>query len=57
MFVNRCTACRREQLVFPSQVTSYAATARGTEAHYTCWCGAEQTWLALPAAASPRVAA
>ncbi len=57
MFLNKCTECRLEQLIFPSQVTSYAATDRGTVAHYTCWCGAEQTWLAVPAAEAPRVAA
>ncbi len=57
MFVNQCTACRRGQLIFLSQVSSYETTRRGLEAHYTCWCGAEQTWLASPTAGSERVAA
>ncbi len=51
MFVNGCTGCGREQLIFPSQVSAYDTTSRGAVAHYTCWCGAEQTWLAVPAAA------
>ncbi len=57
MFVNGCTACGREQLIFPSQVSTYAATSRGAVVHYTCWCGAEQTWLAVPAADETLVAA
>ena len=57
MFLNECTACGREQLIFLSQVSAYVRTSRGTEAHYTCWCGAEQTWLVSPAAESHAVAA
>ena len=57
MFVNECTACGREQLIFLSQVSSYETTSRGLEARYTCWCGAEQTWVAVPAAESRSVAA
>jgi hypothetical protein len=52
MFLNECTACGREQLIFLSQVSAYDRTSRGVEAHFTCWCGAEQTWLAAPAAAN-----
>ncbi len=57
MFLNECTACGREQLIFLSQVSAYEPTSRGLEAHYTCWCGAEQTWLASRAAESMHVAA
>ena len=57
MFLNECTVCRREQVIFLSQVSSYSTTSRGLEAHYTCWCGAEQTWLASPAAESVHIAA
>ena len=57
MFLNECTACDREQLIFLSQVSAYVPTSRGLEAHFTCWCGAEQTWLAAPAADSQPVAA
>ena len=57
MFLNECTACGREQLIFLSQVSAYEPTSRGLEAHYTCWCGAGQTWLVSPAAESHSVAA
>ena len=57
MFLNECTACKREQLIFLSQVWAYVPTSHGLEAHFTCWCGAEQTWLAAPAADSQPVAA
>jgi hypothetical protein len=57
MFINECTACGREQLIFLSQVSAYVTTSRGTEAQYTCWCGAEQTWLVSRAAESHLVAA
>jgi hypothetical protein len=57
MFLNECTACGREQLIFLSQVSAYVRTSRGVEAHFTCWCGAEQTWLAAPAAQAQPVAA
>ena len=52
MFLNECTACGREQLIFLSQVSAYEETSRGVVAHFTCWCGAPQTWLASPAADS-----
>lgn len=57
VFVNKCTECQRQQLIFPSQVTSYDASAGGTVARYTCWCGAEQSWLAVPASQRRLVAA
>ena len=57
MFLNECTACGREQLIFLSQVSAYDRTSRGVEAHFTCWCGAEQTWLAGHAAQAQPVAA
>ena len=57
MFLNECTACGREQLIFLSQVSAYEPTSRGLEAHYTCWCGAEQTWLVSPTSESHSVAA
>jgi hypothetical protein len=57
MFLNTCTDCHREQLIFPSQVTSWERADHGTVAHYTCWCGAAQTWDPAPAPESPLVAA
>ena len=57
MFLNECTACGREQLIFLSQVSAYDETSRGVVAHFTCWCGAPQTWLATPAVDSQPVAA
>ena len=57
MFLNECTACGREQLIFLSQVSAYDETSRGVVAHFTCWCGAPQTWLATPAVESQPVAA
>jgi hypothetical protein len=57
MFLNECTACGREQLIFLSQVSAYVTTSRGTEAQYTCWCGAPQTWLVSLAAKPQPVAA
>ncbi len=45
MFDNTCTACHRRQLIFPSQVTGIANLDEGIVVAYTCWCGADQTWL------------
>jgi hypothetical protein len=44
MFVNTCTACDKRQLIFPSQFKAVESTPAGTLIHYTCWCGAEQSW-------------
>ena len=44
MFVNHCSACDRDQLVFPSMFTAVARGERGLTITYTCWCGAEQTY-------------
>jgi len=57
MFVNECTECQRRQLIFPSQISSLEVNQQGTVAHYTCWCGAEQSWLAVPATQRTLVAA
>lgn len=46
MFVNECTQCHKNQLIFASQVTSLANNDGGTAVRYTCWCGSEQTWVA-----------
>jgi hypothetical protein len=45
MFDHTCTACEKHRLVFASQVTSVTNTDQGIAVDYTCWCGAEQTWL------------
>jgi hypothetical protein len=52
MFVNHCTACDREQLIFPSMLTAATTGEHGLEVAYTCWCGAEQTHR--PVAGQPR---
>jgi hypothetical protein len=57
MFTHHCTACDKTQLVFFSQVTGLADTGRGTAVTFTCWCGAEQTWLAGTRSTDARVAA
>ena len=57
MFLNECTACGREQLIFLSQVSAYDRTSRGLEARFTCWCGAEQSSLVAPATPSTRAVA
>ena len=46
VFTNVCSSCRRNQLIFLSQVTGMAETEQGTVVAYTCWCGADQAWLA-----------
>lgn len=43
MFTHHCTACERTQLIFLSQLTSVVATEHGTQATFSCWCGATQT--------------
>jgi hypothetical protein len=53
MFDNECTECGKRQLIFPSQITSISNTGSGISVAYTCWCGADQTWL-TGRAASPR---
>jgi len=45
MFDNECTACGKRQLIFPSQITGLANTDAGIVVGYTCWCGADQTWV------------
>ncbi len=45
MFDHQCTACEKRQLIFPSMVTAMTNTDHGILVSYTCWCGAEQTWL------------
>ena len=45
MFDHNCTACGRRQLIFPSQVASMTNTADGIVVAFTCWCGADQTWV------------
>lgn len=54
MFAHVCTACGKRQLIFVSQVTSLVNTDHGIEVAFTCWCGAEQSWLTGKAAAQPR---
>ena len=58
MFVHHCTACEKDQLIFPSQFTGVAREAAGTVATFTCWCGADQTHVlgsTRPAATSAGV--
>lgn len=43
MFTHDCTACDRQQLIFPSMITGATRTDAGTEVAFTCWCGAPQT--------------
>jgi len=45
MFDHECTACGKRQLIFPSQVASVANTPDGIVVSFTCWCGADQTWV------------
>jgi hypothetical protein len=40
-----CTACGKRQLIFPTQVTSLTNTESGIIVGFTCWCGADQTWV------------
>ena len=57
MFTHHCTACDKTQLIFFSQVTGLADTDHGTAVTFTCWCGAEQTWVAAQRSTDARVAA
>jgi hypothetical protein len=43
MFTHECSACRRRQLIFPSQFTAARAVEGGLAVTFTCWCGAEET--------------
>ena len=45
MFVHECSACRRRQLIFPSQFSGVAATEGGVDVTFTCWCGSEESAL------------
>ena len=45
MFDHKCTACGKRQLIFPTQVASMTNTADGIVVAFTCWCGADQTWV------------
>jgi hypothetical protein len=45
MFDHDCTACGKRQLIFPTQITSVTNTAHGILIAFTCWCGADQTWM------------
>jgi hypothetical protein len=45
MFDHECSACGKRQLIFPTQVTSVTNTDDGIVVAFTCWCGAEQTWV------------
>ena len=57
MFTHHCTACAKTQLIFFSQVTDLADTGHGTAVTFTCWCGAEQTWVAASSSTHAPVAA
>ena len=45
MFDHKCTACGKRQLIFPTQVASMTNTDSGIVVAFTCWCGADQTWV------------
>lgn len=45
MFAHDCSSCGKRQLIFVSQVTSLVNTDHGIEVSFTCWCGAEQSFL------------
>lgn len=49
LFTNHCSACQKRQLIFPSLTTGVRETGDGLEVLYTCWCGAEQSHLMVPA--------
>lgn len=48
-FTHHCTACKRTQLIFPTQLTGVAETDQGVVLSFICWCGAPQTEPTLPA--------
>ncbi len=43
MFIHECSACRRTQLIFPSQFTAVTAVDGRLQVAFTCWCGHEET--------------
>ena len=45
MFAHDCSSCGKRQLIFVSQVTSLVNTDHGIAVSFTCWCGAEQSFL------------
>ena len=45
MFDHYCSACGKRQLIFPNRVTSVTNTTHGIVVAFTCWCGADQTWV------------
>jgi len=45
MFDHTCSSCGKHRLVFPGQVTSVTNTETGIVITYSCWCGADQTWV------------
>ncbi len=45
VFDHYCTTCQKRSLVFPSQIVSLVNTEHGIEVAFTCWCGADQTWV------------
>ena len=45
MFDHKCTACGKRQLIFPTQVASMTNTTDGIVVAFTCWCGADQSWV------------
>lgn len=50
MFTHHCTSCDKVQLIFPSQFTGVGESDRRAVVHFTCWCGADQTWPIVGAA-------
>lgn len=44
MFTQYCTNCDKVQLIFPSQCTGVGESEGRAVVHFTCWCGAAQTW-------------
>ena len=45
MFDHECTSCGKRQLIFPTQVTSVTNVDAGIVVRFSCWCGADQTWV------------
>ncbi|MCL8027495.1 hypothetical protein [Nocardioides bruguierae] len=42
MFVHHCSACAKDQLIFPSMLSGVRTTDLGTEVTFECWCGSLQ---------------
>ena len=42
VFVHECTACRKRQLIFPTQFVRVDGEQGRPVATFECWCGAEQ---------------